>query len=59
MKQSTWEVWFIASVLLFSAVFFVGTVEGSREVFPNYVWALGSSVINLAVCFYYGSKQDK
>ena len=59
MRQKTWEVWFISSLIVFSVLFFVGTVEGSAEVFPNLLWGLVPSFINIAVCLYYGSKPNK
>jgi hypothetical protein len=58
MKQSTWEAWFIVSIIASSSLFFVGTIEGSRDMFPNFLWAFIPSIINLAVCLYYGLKHN-
>lgn len=59
MRQKFWELWFLVSVVVFSAFFFVGTLEGSREMFPNFLWGLVPSIINLAICIYCGFKENE
>ena len=58
MRQRVWEMWFIASLLVFGSLFFVGTLPGSVDAFPNFVWYFIPSVINLAICIYYGTKES-
>lgn len=58
MTQKIWERWFITSLVLFGALFFIGTMPGSVEAFPNFLWAFIPSVINLAICLYYGTKDS-
>ena len=55
-KQTIWEMWFVASAILFLAYFFVGTLENSKVDFPNYPYFAIAAVINLAICIYYGVK---
>ena len=59
MKQSTWEAWFIVSIIASSSLFFVGTIEGSQEAFPNFFWGFIPALFNLAVCSYYGTIPSK
>ena len=59
MKQRVWELWFLSSVIVFGTFFFVGTIEGSQEAFPNFFWGLIPAIINLAVCIYHGIKPIK
>ena len=56
-KQTMWETWFVASIIIFTAYFFVGTMENSRIDFPNYPYFAIISVINLAICVYYGTRK--
>jgi lipopolysaccharide export LptBFGC system permease protein LptF len=58
MKQRFWEVWFISSVGVFLGLFMIGTLPGSVEVFPTFLWYFIPSIINLAVCLYIGTKKD-
>jgi hypothetical protein len=58
MKQDIWEVWFISSVGISFGLFMIGTLPGSVEVFPTFLWYFIPSIINLAVCLYYGNKKD-
>jgi len=59
MKQRVWELWFVASALVFGAFFFVGSIEGSLEAFPNFFWGFIPALFNLAICSYYGTKPTK
>jgi hypothetical protein len=59
MKQRVWELWFLSSAIVFGTFFFVGTIEGNQEAFPNLLWGLIPSIINLAVCIYHGTKPIK
>ena len=56
-QQTMWETWFVTSFIIFSAYFFVGTLENSRIDFPNYPYFAIASVINLAICVYYGTRK--
>jgi len=59
MNQRVWELWFLLSALVFGGIFFLSTIEGFEEAFPNFLWVFIPSIINLAVCVYYGTKQTK
>jgi hypothetical protein len=59
MKQKVWELWFLVSVIVFGAFFFVGTIEGSQEAFPNFFLGFIPALFNLAVCSYYGTIPSK
>jgi lipopolysaccharide export LptBFGC system permease protein LptF len=59
MKQITWEVWLYISVFVFFSLFFMGTMPGSVTAFPNFLWYFIPSVINLAVCLFYGLKDSE
>jgi hypothetical protein len=56
IKQTMWEYWFVISVVIFLAYFFVGTLEGSKTIFPNWLPFMLASCINLIICIYYGVK---
>lgn len=56
-KQTIWEAWFVASVIIFLAYLFVGTLDGSIAFFPNWPYFFGLSLINLVICLYYGFKK--
>lgn len=52
-RQTAWESWFILSLIFFGGIFFICTLEGSREV-VELPYFLGVSIINLVYCFYKG-----
>lgn len=54
-KQVAWESWFILSIVFFGGIFFICTLEGSREL-AELPYLLGVSIINLAICLYKGFK---
>lgn len=56
-KQTMWETWFVSSVIILMATLFVGTLEGSRIIFPN--WDIFAIVvfINFCVSLGYGMKK--
>jgi hypothetical protein len=55
-KQTMWEYWFVASVIIFLAYLFVGTLEGSMIMFPNWLPFMLLACVNLIICIYYGLK---
>lgn len=55
-RQTMWEMWFVASIIIFLAYFFVGTLEGSKTFFPNWLPFMILATINLLICLYYGFK---
>jgi hypothetical protein len=57
-NQTLWETWFISSTIIFLAYFFVGTLEGSKYTFPNWLPFFLISVINLITCLYIGNKKS-
>jgi len=58
MKQKVWETWFIASIIVLGSLFFVGTLPGSVDAFPYFLWVFIPSMFNLAICIYYGTKES-
>ncbi len=58
MRQLAWERWFIVSVVTFISLFFIGTLPGSVDAFPYFLWAFIPSIINLATCVIYGTKES-
>jgi len=52
-RQVAWESWFILSIVFFGGIFFICTLEGSREI-AELPYFLGVSIINLAYCIYKG-----
>ena len=54
-KQVAWESWFILSTVFFGGIFFICTLDGSREV-AELPYLLAISIINLAICLYKGFK---
>ena len=63
MKQRTWEIWFILSCIIFLSLIFIGTLEGSKQFCPNWLYYILGSIINMLVCIYVGirtpSKDDE
>jgi hypothetical protein len=57
-KQTMWETWFVASVIIFLAYFFVGTLENSKVDFPNWLPFKLASMVNLIICIIYGTKKS-
>lgn len=54
-KQIVWEHWFILSCITFAGIFFICTLEGSREIKElPYLGVI--AIINLAICVYKGCK---
>lgn len=58
MKQKFWERWFIVSLVVFGCLFFIGTLPGSVDAFPDFLFVFIPSVINLAICIMYGTKDS-
>lgn len=57
-QQKAWENWFILSCIAFAGIFFICTLEGSREIkeLPYIAVVL---ILNLAICLYKGFKTPK
>lgn len=55
-KQTLWEHWFIVSVILFLACFFLGTLQNSTTFLPNWPYDMLLLIANLAYCLYIGLK---
>ena len=55
-RQTAWESWFILSIVFFLGIFFICTLEGSKEVKElPYLGAI--AIINLIICLYYGTRK--
>jgi hypothetical protein len=57
-KQTMWETWFVSSIIIFFAYFFVGTLENSKVDFPNWLPFMLASMVNLIICIIYGTKKS-
>ena len=56
-NQTAWEMWFVSSCIIFLCYTFVGTIQGSKEVFPNWIVFYIISIINLIACVIVGTKK--
>lgn len=56
-KQTMWEMWFVTSVVGVLSTIFLGSLDGSVEMFPNYPYWASAVMINFLVCLYYGCKK--
>lgn len=59
MRQLAWERWFIISVVAFASLFLVGTLPGSVDTFPYFLWVFIPSIFNLAACVIFGTTPSK
>ena len=57
-KQNQWEIWFISSIIIFTAYFLVGAFPGSKIAFPSWPYFFVISIINLLICLYFGTKKS-
>lgn len=55
-KQAMWEMWFVASVIIFLATIFVGTTVNKYE-YPNFDIWLGVVIANIIICIMIGSRK--
>lgn len=58
-RQTMWEMWFVASVIILLAYLFVGTLEGSKTFLPNWLPFMLLSMVNLIICIYKGCTTPK
>ena len=56
MKQKTWEIWFILSTIIFLSLIFIGTLEGSKQFCPNWLYYMLASITNMLAAIYVGLK---
>ena len=56
MRQKAWERWFNISTIILFSLFLVGTLPGSVDAFPYFLWVFIPSIINMSVCVLYGLK---
>lgn len=56
-KQTIWEIWFVTATVILMATIFIGTLEGSRIIFPH--WDIFASVafLNFCIALGYGMKK--
>lgn len=57
-KQTMWETWFVTSVIIIMGMIFIGTLDNSKEAFPNYLLWLGVAFTNLCVAIGYGFREN-
>ena len=57
MKQSIWEYYFLAALIAFFALFFIGTIEGSKELWPEWPHYFAFTTINLLISIVIGLKK--
>lgn len=58
-KQTIWETWFIISLVLLFVMLFIGTIENSKTIFPNWPYFAGVVIINLVLCLIKGTHVPK
>jgi uncharacterized membrane protein SirB2 len=56
-RQSMWETWFVASFIIVIAYIFVGTMEGSQEMFPNWYIFTIIAMFNFILCIHRGMRK--
>jgi len=56
-KQTMWETWFVASFVILVSYIFVGTMEGSKDMFPNWAIFTVIAMINFIFCTVKGLKK--
>ena len=56
MKQKTWEIWFVLSIIIFLSLMIIGTLHGSKQFCPNWLYYILGSIINMLACIYIGIK---
>lgn len=56
-KQTMWETWFVLSFVIIISYIFVGTIEGSQDMFPN--WYIFATIVmfNFILCLHKGFKK--
>ena len=54
MKQRTWNIWFTLSTIIFLSLIFIGTLEGSKQFCPNWLYYMLGSIINMLAAIYIG-----
>lgn len=54
MKQKTWNIWFTLSTIIFLSLIFIGTLEGSKQFCPNWLYYMLGSIINMLAAIYIG-----
>ena len=54
MKQRTWNIWFTLSCIIFLSLIFIGTLEGSKQFCPNWLYYMLGTIINMLACIYVG-----
>lgn len=55
-KQTLWETWFVASVVILLGLIFIGTLNNSKIFMPYWPFLISFSIFNLVYCIYKGSK---
>jgi hypothetical protein len=58
-KQFLWENWFVISIIVFFACFFIGTLDNSKTTFPNWLIFMLATTLNLLACIIVGSIKHK
>ena len=56
LSQTMWETWFVSATTIFLAYIFIGMLEGSKTMFPNWCYFASLSCINFLYCLYVGTK---
>ena len=56
-KQSMWETWFVASVIMFLSIIFWGTYYNNEQLPIYYDALLLTTFVNLIYCLYIGLKK--
>jgi hypothetical protein len=57
LVEILWSGWFTISIIVFLGYLYIGTLEGSKEAFPNWPYYTGIVIINLIICTIIGIKK--
>lgn len=55
ISYKIWEVWLYVSIVILVAFLFVGTLEGSKEEYPNWYLGVMCAIGNLLACVIKGA----
>lgn len=56
-KQAMWEIWFVSSIIIVLGYLFVGVLEGSKYLFPNWPYFTTMAMFNLIICILVGTRK--
>jgi hypothetical protein len=57
LVEILWNGWFTISIMAYLGYLYIGTLEGSREAYPNWPYYIAAITINLIICVIIGIKK--